>query len=402
MATFSYKAKASSGELRSGIIEASSQDAALDLLQQNNLLVISIQEQKEPTFQALSAFFGAHVSQKDVVIFSRQLATLFEANIPVATALKTLIDGTQKQILRNAITQVLDDVSGGIALSQAMAKHPNVFSPFYVYLVRSGEESGKLQEVFTYLADYLERSYNLTSKARNAMIYPAFILFTFFIVLIVMLVVIIPRLVSIFDETGQPIPFYTKMILSLSIFLQQWGIFLLIAGVLGAVAVWRWSLTHAGRYFFHKLQLRTPVIGDMYQKLYMARFTDNLRTLLAGGIPILRALEVAKDVVGNMVYQEVIENAIESVKGGSTISLAFERSPEIPVLITQMIRIGEASGCLDFILGNIARFYQREVDNTVDNLVALIEPILIIGLGAGIGLLVTSILVPMYNLVGSF
>jgi len=401
MPTFSYKAKTQQGEIRSGVIDASSQDAAIDILHQQNLLVISVEEDKGGESAWNISVFGGRVKQKDVVIFSRQLATLFEASIPVATALKTLVGETPTPALKTAIATILDDVSGGLALSQAFAKHPTIFSPFYIYLVRSGEESGKLQEVFTYLADYLERSYYLTSKARNAMIYPAFVLSAFVVVLIVMLVVIIPRLIKIFEETNQEVPAFTKFIIGLSSFLQHWGVLLLLLLIAGAILVWRWGVTESGKYALHTLQLRAPVFGDLYKKLYMARFTDNLRTLIVGGIPILRALEVTRDVVGNAVYQRVITEAIESVKGGSTISSALEKSKHVPVLVTQMIRIGEASGRLDFILGSIAKFYQREVDSAVDNLVALIEPILIIGLGLGVAALVSAVLVPLYNLVGS-
>lgn len=344
---------------------------------------------------------GGGVKSKDVVVFSRQLATLFEAQIPVVSALKTLLGETTKSAMREPIAEILDDVTGGMSLSQAMGKHSKVFSPFYINLIRSGEESGKLQEVFTYLADYLERSYYITTKARNALIYPAFVLIAFMGVLVVLLMVVIPRLVDIFEETGQEIPFYTKAVIFLSNLLLNWGLLLLLLLVAGGVLLWRWFLTPSGRYFIHKFQINMPIIGELYRKLYAARMTDNLRTLIIGGIPIIRALSISSDVVGNVVYQRALEEAIESVKAGGTISAALEKTPEIPVLVTQMIRIGEASGRLDFILGSIAKFYQREVDSAVENLVSLIEPALIIFLGIGVGVLVGSVLVPLYNLVGS-
>ncbi|QQG45679.1 MAG: type II secretion system F family protein [Candidatus Sungiibacteriota bacterium] len=401
MATFEYQARTREGELRSGMIESSSQEAALDLLQQNNLLIISIKEKAKPTLLELRVPFVGRIKQKDVVVLSRQLATLFEARIPMIQALKTLIGETTKPALKEAVAEILDDVSGGLALSQAMTKHPHVFSSFYVNLVRSGEESGKLQEVFTYLADYLERSYYLTSKAKNSMIYPAFVLVAFMGVLVVMLVVVIPKLVSIFEETGQAVPFYTQVVITLSLLLRQWGLALVVLLVGGLIAVWRWGMTQPGKLFFHKLQISLPIIGELYRKLYMARFADNLQTLIVSGIPILRALSITGDVIGNLVYKKAMVEAIESVKAGSTISTAFEKTSEIPVLVTQMIRIGETSGRLEFILSSISKFYQREVDSTLENLVALIEPALIIFLGVGIGILVASVLVPLYNLVGT-
>ena len=381
------------------MIETSSKEAALDTLQQSNMIVTSIEERK--TGLMGMDIFRRRVKSKDIVVFSRQLATLFEARIPVVQAFKTLVGETSNPVLQKTVAQILDDISGGLALSQALAKHPNVFSAFFISLVRSGEESGKLQEVFSYLADYLERSNYLTTKARNSMIYPAFILLAFMGVLVVMLVVVIPKLMTIFQETGQQMPFYTQLIMYLSLFLQKWGVAVLILLIAGALFVWRWSQTVSGKLFFHQLQLSLPVFGGLYKKLYMARFTDNLRTLIMGGIPILRSLSISGDVVGNVIYQKAIADAIESVKGGGTISDALEKAPDIPVLVTQMMRIGEATGRLDFILGSIAKFYQREVDSALENLVAMIEPILIIVLGAGVGLLVASVLVPMYNMVGS-
>lgn len=399
MASFEYQARTDKGEMRSGFIETSSKEAAIDFLQQQKLIVVSVKEFGKKSF--LEFEIGGGVKQKDIAVFSRQLSTLFEAQIPVVEALKTLLGETGKSALRGPIAEILDDITGGMSLSQAIAKHPKVFSTFYLNLVRSGEESGKLQEIFSYLADYLERSYYLNTKARNALIYPAFILVAFVAVFVILLVIVIPRLITIFEETGQAIPIYTQAIIILSTFLRDWGFVILFFLIGGAVILWRWSLTINGKYFFHKLLISLPVIGEMYRKLYMARLSNNLRTLLVGGIPIIRALSISADVVGNMVYQKAIEDAIESVKGGGTISASFEKTPEIPVLVTQMIKIGESSGRLDFILESMSKFYQREVDSTIENLVALIEPSLIVFLGIAVGILVGSILVPLYNLVGS-
>ncbi len=401
MPTFEYKARTPEGELRNGLVTASSEEAALDALQQNRLTVIAVREAAGPSLFDRTVLFGKRVKYKDIVIFSRQLATLFEARIPVVEALKTLMSEAEKPALKQVIAGILDDVAGGMSLSQAMGKHPQAFSSFYVHLVRSGEESGKLQEIFTYLADYVERSYYLTSKARNSMIYPAFVLLAFTGVLIVMLVVVFPRLISIFEETGQQVPFYTSAIIFVSLFLRRWGILFLLFLTGSVVLLWRWSATPTGKMFFHRLQVSLPIIGPLYRKLFMARLTDNLQTLIMGGIPIVRALTITADVVGNVVYRQAIERAIESIKGGSTISAAFGETPEIPPLVTQMIRIGETSGRLDFILGSVSKFYRREVDNVLENIVALIEPALIIFLGVGIGGLVASVLVPLYNLVGA-
>ena len=400
MATFEYRARDKNAEIHEGVIEAGSQEGAVDTLHQAGLIVVSIQEKALPFLARLH--LGGRVKQKDLVIFSRQLAILFEAQIPVVQALKTLVAETQKKALQRIVSQVLDDITGGLSLSQAMGKYPLVFSSFYVNMVRSGEESGKLKDIFTYLADYMERTYYIASKARNAMLYPAAVLCTFFIVLTVMMVVVVPRMATIFTEAGQTLPWYTQAILNFSFFLRAWGLLLLFMLIAAGAVVARWTKTDEGRLFFHRLQVRTPIIGTLFQKLYMARLTDNLRTLITGGIPILRALSITGDVVGNDVYKQAAADAIESVRAGNTISSAFEKTPEIPKLVTGMIRIGETSGRLDFILASVARFYQREVDATVDNLVALIEPMLILFLGGAVAILVSSIMIPLYNLIGGF
>ena len=398
MAIFEYRARTKEGEARSGVIETTSRESALDTLHKNNLIVVSIAEKAPPSVFEFK--LGGGVKQKDIVLFSRQLSTLFEAQIPIVHALRTLASETTKPKFRKAITEIMNDVTGGMALSQAMGKHINIFSAFYVNLIRAGEESGKLQEVFAYLADYLERSYYLTVKARNAMIYPAFVMGTFIAVFTLMLVVVIPKLTSIFKETGQAVPFYTQVVIGVSDVLRNYGFFILAGIILGVIGLWRWGQTKDGKYFFHNFQISVPFFGGLYTKLYITRLTDNLRTLIISGIPLIRALSITGDVVGNVVYQEAIQKAIESVKAGGTISGAFEKSPKIPFMVTQMIKVGETSGRLDFILQNITKFYQREVDSLLENLVSLIEPALIIVLGLGVGLLVAAVLVPLYNLVG--
>lgn len=402
MPIYEYKARTKSGELRSGIIETVNEGAALELLQRNELTVLAIKAQisKKNLFD-FRINLTKRVKTQDLLIFTRQLATLFEARIPIIQSLKTLAAETKKVATKSVVSKILEDITGGLTLSQAMAKHPEVFSSFYVSLVRSGEESGKLQETLSYLAEYIERNYYFMSKARNAMIYPAFVLSAFVGVVIVMLIVVVPKILVIFEETGQPMPFYTIAIAGISIFLRRWGPALLILLVMGGITFWRWSLTPAGKMFLSQIQLEIPIIGELFKKIYMARFAENLRTLIISGIPIVRALVITKDIIGNQIYQKTITESIESIKAGGTLSSALERSPEVPQLITQMIRIGETSGELDFILGKIAKFYEREVELLIENLVALIEPVLIVVLGSGIGLLIVSILVPLYNLVGT-
>lgn len=397
-----YQARTPEGEKRDGVIDAVSQEAAVNSLQRRGLIVVSLEpaETGLKWYEQPLTLFGG-VRQKDLVVLSRQLATLFEAKIPVVVALRTLVSELDSPVLRHDIAGLLDDVQGGMPLSQAMAKYPRVFSAFYVNMVKSAEESGKLDETFRYLADYMERSYELTSKAKNALIYPSFILVAFFGVIILMLTVIVPQLVTIFEETGQTPPVYTRVIIALSTAVRDYGYIMLGLIAVGAIFLLRFLRTERGRMAWGRTQISIPGIGGLYRKIYLARFADNLHTLIAGGIPIVRALQISGDVVGNAIYQSIIKEASEAVRGGQTISEAFSHYEEIPSLMNQMVKIGEETGKLAPILESLARFYRRDVDSLVENLISLIEPALIIVLGLAVGVVVAAILVPLYNISGT-
>ncbi|MBI5045966.1 MAG: type II secretion system F family protein [Candidatus Niyogibacteria bacterium] len=396
---FKYQVKTPEGEVKSGTIDAASTEVALASLHRRNLIVMTLvsDESALPWYRRGTTMFE-FVKARDVVILSRQLSTLFEAKVPVVDALKVLIAETTNATLKKNLSEVLDDIHSGMSISGALAKHPKAFSKFYVSMVRSGEESGKLDEIFLYLADYLERSYDLMNKAKNALTYPAFVLVAFSGVMVVMLTVVIPKLSSILIETGQALPFYTRAIIGFSDFIRNFGVFILVALAVGVIFLWRYLTTDAGKMTFAQFQISIPAIGTLYRKLYIARISDNLQTLLAGGVPVVRALEISADVVGNEVYAAIMRDATAAVQAGSPISEALARYDEIPKLMSQSIKIGEETGKLDYILGTLARFYRREVDSAVDNIVSLIEPIMIIVLGLGVGLLVAAILVPIYNI----
>ncbi|HEY4528080.1 MAG TPA: type II secretion system F family protein [Candidatus Paceibacterota bacterium] len=399
MALYRYQAKTPEGETKAGTIEAASLELAVSSLQRRGLVIIALEpaEGRMSWWQQAAASFE-RVKSRDIVVLSRQFATLFEAKVPVVQALRVLIDETSNQTLKKHLSEVLSDIQGGISVSSAMSKHPQAFSNFYVNMVRSGEESGKLEEIFGYLADYLERSYDLATKARNALIYPAFILSAFIVIITLMLVVVIPQLSSILSETGQEVPIYTRIVIGFSNFLREFGVFLIVLLAVGGIFLWRWTKTASGRLAVSRFLIELPFFGILYRKIYLSRLTDNLQTLLAGGVTVLRALEISADVVGNEIYAQIVRQSMEQVKGGLPISEAFSRYEDIPALVTQMIRIGEETGKLDFTLKTLARFYRNEVYNTVENLVSLIEPVMIIFLGLAVGFLVASVLIPIYNI----
>jgi type IV pilus assembly protein PilC len=397
---FKYKAVDEKGINKEGGIEAPNKDIAISSLQGRGLIVVSIKGEEEKKSGFHFSFFGK-VPMKDVVILSRQIATLFEAQVSALKTFTLLATNAENKILGQKLTQISDDLQAGVSISGALAKHPDVFSDFYINMVKTGEETGKLNQTFNHLADYLDRQYALTSKTRNALIYPAFVIATFFAVMILMFVVVIPKLSAIITESGQEAPFFTKIIIGLSTFFVQYGFIIIIFFILGGIWLWRLSATQKGKAYLDKMKLSTPVLGNLYQKLYLSRIADNMDTMLTSGIPIVRAIDITSDVVGSMVYKKVMKEAAESVKSGISLSAALEKHREMPNMMVQMVKVGEETGSLGSILKTMGDFYKRETDGAVDTLVGLIEPFMIIVLGFGVGILLVSILMPIYNMAGS-
>jgi type IV pilus assembly protein PilC len=270
-------------------------------------------------------------------------------------------------------------------------------------MVRSGEESGKLDQTFLYLADYIDRSYELGSKARNALIYPAFITVTFLAVMTLMLTFVIPKIGSILEDSGQELPFYTQVILGLSNFLVDYGIFLLVAIIIGGYLMYRYVQTPAGQVSWSRFKFSIPYVGALYKKLYLSRIADNLNVMLSSGISAVRALEITSNVVEDEIYEGILRESIDGVKGGQPLSATLLRySPGyVPGIFVQMLQIGEETGEMGNILDRLAKFYSREVNSAVDTLVSLIEPILIVALALGVGFLLAAVLLPIYNSASS-
>src|SRR3989344_4826524 len=397
---FKYKSVDDKGKEKVGEIDAPNQDMAISGLQRRGFIVISIKEAGAAKAILQISLFS-RVPMKDIVILSRQIATLFEAQVSALKAFTMLALSAGNKLLAKNLTTVADDLQAGISISGALAKHPAVFSTFYVNLVKAGEETGKLNQTFLHLAEYLDRQYSLTSKTRNALIYQVFVIFTFFVVMGLMFVVVIPKLSAIILDSGQEVPIYTKVIIALSNFFVSYGFILIIFLVLLGVWFWRLSSTERGKTYLDKTRLEIPLIGNLYKKLYLSRISDNLDTMLSSGVPIVRSIDITSEVVGSRVYRDVLRDASDSVKSGLALSAAFERHGEqIPGIMVQMVKVGEETGSLGNILKNLTEFYKREVDDAIDTLVGLIEPFMIVVLGLGVGLLLVSVLMPIYNLAG--
>ncbi|MBU6431200.1 type II secretion system F family protein [Patescibacteria group bacterium] len=395
---FNYKALDEKGEEKAGSIEALNIDIAINSLQKRGLIISQIKDADGGSLFERKFSFFSQVSNKDIVILSRQIATMFEAQVSALRVFQLIGSQIQKPSLRKVIAEVASDIQGGSSISDALYKHHRVFSDFYVNMVRSGEESGKLDQTFLFLADYLDRSYEITSKVKNALVYPIFIVFTFLAVMILMFTAVIPKISAILVDSGQKIPSYTKVVMGISNFLVNYGVFLLILLVISSFFFYRYGRTREGRLAIDKFKLSIPLANDLFRKLYLSRFSDNMNTMLTSGISMLRGLELTSKVIGNEVYREILENSVESVKGGSSLSDSLARQSEIPGILIQMIKIGEETGQLGSILKTLSNFYRREVINSVDTIVGLIEPIMIVTLGAGVGILLSSVLIPIYNI----
>jgi len=406
---FQYTARTKEGKLESDIAEAPSLEAAISMLQNQQLVIIEIKPFIEAAYLNLNILTKQinnllnRIKSEDIVLFSKQLAILIQAKVPLVQSLRVLTKQTRNPNFAGIINAVANDVDAGMIFSRALSKYPKVFSNFFIQMTRSGEISGRLEETLTYLSDYINKQYLLNSKVKGAMIYPAFILGAFVIVGVVMLIFVIPNITLILVESGQKLPLVTRILIGTSDFTKKWGWIVFI--ILGAMIYFiRASIKKSPewRYAYDGLKLRFPIFGELLKKIYLARFSETLSTLSSAGIAISQSLEITADVVGNSVYKRIILEADEAVRKGSNISMVFARYPEILPMVTQMISIGEQTGKLDSILKQISAFFTEEVNRAFDNIVNLIEPILIVVLGVGVGILVAAILLPIYNLVNAF
>ncbi len=402
MGVYTYTALDQDGNKREGSIDAVTMDVAIAALQRRGLIISQIDEPAKKKGLSMNISFFNGIKNADVVMLSRQITTLFEAQVSALRAFRLLAAEARTPLLGDKLTQIATDIQSGASISTALGKQPDMFSPFYVNMVRAGEESGKLDETFAFLADYLDRNYEITQKARNALIYPAFVFGTFIVVMTLMLALVIPHLANMLDEVGQEVPLYTKVVIALSEFVR--GYILLIIIALAGVGVFmvRYSSTTVGRIMISKARLQIPVIGDIYRKIFLSRISDNLSTMLKSGIQVLRGLEITSSVVEDSTYEAVLKATADDVKGGLPVSEALRKHPEIPGIVVAMVKIGEETGNMGQILETMARFYRREVNNAVDTMVDLIEPVMIVALALGVAILLASVLVPIYNISANF
>jgi type IV pilus assembly protein PilC len=408
---YTFTAKTLEGKIVNGFVSANTNEDAVKMLQNNELEVVSLIAPKiskvdEKVDQYSKAVLGVfeHVSMKDLVNMSKQMSALLDAGVSVVKALQLVSDEVKKESLKKIMSSVLQDVKAGKSISQSFAKHKTVFSDFYINLIKTGEESGKMSQAFQYLSEYMDRNYELVVKVRNAMIYPAFVISTFIIVMFLVFTLVIPRLTSILKDSNVELPLITKIVMGISDFLINYGLYFVVFLLLGGIySFFTLRYTQGWTNFFDTVKIKIPVIKSVFKMLYVTRIADNIQTLLTSGVSLTKAIQITGDVVGNIYYKQVLDQALVDIKAGVSISASFSKHPDlIPSTLTQMLKIGEETGEIGKLMGNIARFYQREINTTIDTVVGLIEPAMIVMLGLGVGVLLVSVLMPIYNLAGSF
>ena len=401
--TFTYKVKDKQAKVLSGNLEAESQSAVAQKLRSMGYTIISIAEKTEaPTVEELFQRFQMfqRVKSKDLAVFSRQFATMINAGLPITRCLSILAEQTTNSFLAKVITDVQKDVEAGQALSTAMAKHPKAFSTMFVSMVRAGEASGVLDQILLRIADHLQADMELKGKIKSAMAYPVVMFGITIIITFVMITFLVPVFAKMFKDMGGELPFATRMLIMMSDVINSvYG--LLILGVLiGAVFGFKaFKKTEQGNYIWDSFKLKLPVFGQLVAKVSLARFARTLGTLMASGTPILNALDIVSDTVGNAVVSKGVMAARVSIKEGETIAKPLSESKVFPPMVIQMINVGEETGALETMCVKIADFYEQEVGNAVEALTSMIEPLLIVFLGIIVGGIIVALYLPMFEIV---
>jgi len=397
MPLYNYRAKKYNEQaLSEGAVEAETESIAVDLLEERGYSVLFLEEKKSNIFN-FDLLVG-RVKPKDLVIFSRQLSILISAEVPVVEALKDLASQTKNKKLKKTTASVVQEVEGGVRFSEALSHYPKIFDSFFVNIIKSGEVSGRLQEVLLYLADQMEKDYDLKSKIKGAMIYPIFIVCSLVAIGALMMIFVVPKLTDMLTQTGAELPLATRIIQGISEFLihDWWLLLLVIIAVVGGLRLF--SKSKKGKRAVDNLKLNLPIFGPLLNYIAVIRFARSFRTLLIGGVDIVEGLGIASDMVGNSIYRELLLKTKQNVEGGGALGEEFSKSKLVPQMLSQMLETGEETGMMEAVLEKISEFYTREVNNTIDNLMSLLEPVIMIVLGVAVAVMITAIVLPMYEI----
>lgn len=406
MATFSYTATNAQHKVLSGTYESVDRGAAIDFLNKEGLVVISLKEtsDKQSTFKMLD-FLGAHrVKSDDLVMFTRQLSAMVGAGVPILRALSSQHDHTDSKALQTVLAKIIKDVEGGAQLADALAKYPNTFNDVYVNMVRAGEAAGILDEILKRLALQQEKNASMRKRIKSAMMYPMVLMGITVLAFFGLMIFVIPQIGKIVKDLGgadAKLPALTTIMLGISDFLVHNGVFVLIVVVVGVVLLLRWLKTPGGKAIFHSFILKIPMLNVIIRKIAVARFARTFSSLMGAGVAVLEALHVTGRAIGNVVYENALAVAAEDVKNGKTLSSVMDGSPLFPPIVAQMLAVGEETGQTDMVLVKVADFYEEEVDVAIDGVSSIIEPVMILIMGTMVGLIAASVMLPIAGLAQS-
>lgn len=400
MAEFIYKSRDLQGQEHSGEVQAPDVHSAAMLLRKKGLIVISVKLKGVLSIKFLDKFLN-RVSFSDLVVITRQLATMVSSGLVLSEAIDILEEQQTNKTLKKALEEVSQDIKGGITLAQAFGRHPNIFPRLYVNLVKSGEASGKLDQVLLQMADGLEKQREFQARVRGAMIYPAVVLGMMIVVIIIMMVFVIPKLVALYQQSTIELPLPTKILITTSnLFVNFWwlGLILIVGGSIGLN---RWSKTPNGNLFLGKLILKLPIVGKVVSNVTLTNFNRTFGLLTSAGIPLLESIGIVTDLTDNPVFRKALKESYLGVEKGLPFSSLLTASI-FPKIIPQMVKVGEETGKVDEIFFKLAEYFESESDHLIKNLTVAIEPIVLIILGIGVAFLVLSIILPIYKLTTSF
>lgn len=399
MPVYEYKGLNKAGKNVKGIYDAESRNALRQALQAKGVFVTKIYEGKQSAARGdVSAQMFVRVSLQDIAIFTRQMATLIRAGIPLVESLSALSDQSEKEELTRTISDIRRKVNEGSSLANALSDHPKHFSHLYVNMVKAGESSGNLDVVLLRLTEFLDAQIDLRSKLIGAMIYPLLMMTVGVVVLLLIFAFVIPKVTAIFRDQGEALPWITSFLIGVSEFLGNWWFLLLPGAVAVVLGFFSWKKTPAGTHIWDRFVLKVPVLGKLIRMVAISRFSGTLSTLLASGVPLLTALDIVKNILGNTRLEEVIEDARVNIREGESIAQPLKRSGEFPPLVTHMIAVGERSGQLEEMLENVAASYKQQTDIQIQNLTKLLEPLMIVGLGIAVAVIVFAIMLPILEL----
>jgi len=402
MISFSYKAKDKQGNTVKGVVEAGSEQKAVNLLRKRGLLVLSLTSiEKQLGLENLLGKFK-RVSFSDVATFTRQLSTMISAGLPLTDSLELLTTQFKNPALTKMLKEIADDIQGGSSLSKALKKYPKSFSQTYISLVNAGEASGNLNEILERLADNLEKLRATKGKLKSAMIYPVIIFIGMAVVVFIMMTVVVPKLTVLYEGMNLELPLSTKVLISVSSFFVKFWWLILISLAGGSVLFKSWQKTPIGRRMADSFILKTPIFGEVTKKMILVEFTRTLGVLVGAGVPILKGLNIIGAALDNVIFEEGIDEAAKGVEKGIPLGSLLSRNPIFPPILGQMVAVGEETGKVDETLFKISSYFEQEGDEAIKGLTTALEPIIMVMMGVGIGFVVLSIILPIYKLTSSF